>query len=286
MKLIPCISLFSLLLFMSRNDLMLNSTSHTKTTHSLQKDSLPPLPPPPAIKRGWAGMFQYKVQMKGGGNQPKPYSYYVNYNRVHTGYIELTREIRGTIHVNQPDKSNTQRWESWIPEGRKKSWNYVNDSLHEVTVITSDPCCLTPHDHFYTIRAGSAAEWKEGALHNYDLQIDHVTGTFILSMPLVVCDALFTERWFVNKEAKAKNNYLRNVNESGKTEFKTYQQFNDRDTLMGRFEQRQNEIILRRTGPLTYKNYLWHDVKKGELYITPFAKGTVEFEIRLKRVGN
>ncbi|XVJ67419.1 MAG: hypothetical protein HEQ40_15085 [Lacibacter sp.] len=286
MKLIPCISLFTLLVIMNRNDLILNSRSYTKTIDSLQKDSLPPLPPAPQIKQGWVGTFQYKVQMKGGGNQPKPYSYFVNYNRVHTGYLELTRDVKGAIRVNQPDKYNAQRWESWIPEGSKKSWNYVNDSLHEVTVITADLCCLTPHDHFRTTRAGSTTAWQQGVLHGYDLQIDYTTGSFILSMPLVTCDALFTERWYVNKDAKAKNKYLRNVNESGKQEFKTYQLFNSNDTLMGSFQKGQQEIVLRRTEPLTYKSYLWYDLKKGvDLYITPFVKGTVEFELRLKRVG-
>lgn len=286
MKLISYISASILIVFIYSSSLFFHADSTIIKTRVLQIDSLPPLPPPAQIKRGWLGTFQYKIQMKGGGNQPKPYSYFVNFNRVHTGYMELTREVKGAIRVNQPDKNNAQRWESWMPEGSKKSWNYVNDSLHEVTVITADPCCLTPHDHFRTTRTGSSTQWKQGLLHNYDLQIDHTTGSFILSMPLVSCDAQFTERWYVNKDAKAKNKYLRNVADSGKTEFKTYQCFNDNDTLMGRLERGQNEIIIRRTGPLTYKSFLWHDEKKGDLYITPFVKGTVEFELRLTRVGN
>jgi hypothetical protein len=256
-------------------------------TVTLQKDtlpSLPPLPPPPAIKRGWVGTFKYTVQMKGSGNQPKPYYYFVNFNQIHTGYIEFTHQAKVAIRVNQPDKYNAQRWESWTPIGRKKSFNYINDSLYEITVITADQCCLTPHDHYRISKAGSATEWKEGVSHGCDIQMDYTTGTYILSMPQIICEAQFNEIYKVNKDAKPKNNYLRNVNDSGKVNYKTSSLFNSMDTLMGTIQRGQKEIIIRRTAPITYKSYLWHDGKK-ELYITPFVKGTVVFEMHIKRLG-
>jgi hypothetical protein len=261
-----------------------------KTTQSQPPNdtlpSLPPLPAEPAIKRGWVGTFKYTVRMKGSGNQPKPYYYFVNFNQIHTGYIEFTHQAKVPIRVNQPDQYNAQRWESWTPIGRKKSYNYVNDSLFEITVITSDPCCLTPHDHYRIARAGSHKEWKEGVSHGCDLQMDYTTGTYILSMPRIICEAQFTEIYKVNKDAKPKNNHLRNVNESGKVNYKTSSLFNAMDTLMGTIKRGQTEIVIHRTAPITYKSYLWHDAQKGELYITPFVKGTVVFEMRIRRVGD
>jgi hypothetical protein len=284
MRLITYISSSILFFIINSSSFVFHPVSPTAGKQTLQKDSLPPLPPPPSIKRGWVGTFKYTVQMKGSGNQPKPYYYFVNFNQIHTGYIELTREIKGTLRVNQPDQYNKQRWESWIPEGRKKSLNYVNDSLYEITVITSDQCCLTPHDHYRTARAGSITEWKEGVLHGCDLQMDYTTGTYILSMPQIICEAAFTEIYKINKDAKPKNNYLRNVNDSGKVDYKTTSLFNSMDTIMGTIQRGQKEIVIRRTAPITYKSYLLHDGKK-ELYITPFVKGTVVFELSLKRVG-
>jgi hypothetical protein len=231
------------------------------------------------------GQFLYTVKLNGRGTQPKPYSYYVNYDRIHTGYVELTSEIKGAIRANSPDKDNAQRWESWIPQGSKKSWSYINDSLHQVTVITPDDCCLTPHDNFRTTKAGSSTALKEGITHGYEIQIDYNTGRYILSIPRVRCDAQQIEIWKVNKDARPKNNYLRNVNDTTNAEFKTYGYFNPHDTIMGSINRGQKEIIIRRTASISYSEYLYHGAK-GAVYITPASKGTVEFVLTLKRVGN
>ena len=249
-------------------------------------DSLPPLPAPPAIQRGWVGTFRYTYLLKGKGNQPKPYSYAVDFRRIHTGNIELTRQIKSAIRVNQPDKYNEQRWESWIPEGRKKCWNYVNDQLQEVTVITSDDCCLAPHDHSLTIKAGSTTAWHEGNLHNYNLQCDYTTGTYILSMPISQCEIPVRETWKLNRNAPSKTNYARNVDETRNATVQNYGYFNEMDTLMGRIARGQKEIVVKRAAAVTYRSYLWHDPSRGPVHITPFATGTVVFEMRLKRVGD
>ena len=91
MKLISYISASVLFVFMNSSSLFFHIDSTTTKPQFLQKDSLPPLPPLPKIKRGWVGSFRYKIKMKGSGNQPKPYSYFVNFDRMHTGYLELTR---------------------------------------------------------------------------------------------------------------------------------------------------------------------------------------------------
>jgi hypothetical protein len=282
MKLLSIISLFSFLLFLKKEE----SVGNNKTINQTFGDSLPLLPEESNVKRGWVGQFLYKVKLNGRGTQPKPYSYYVNYHRIHTGYIELSSEIKGAMRTNTPDRYNEKRWESWIPQGSKKSWNYINDSLHQVTVITSDQCCLTPHDNFRIIKAGSVSQLKQGITHGYDLQIDYNTGTYILSMPIVRCNAQQTEIWYVNKDAKPKNNYLRNVNETSTEEFKTYGYFNAHDTIMGYISRGQKEIVIRRTASIYYEEYLYHDAKGKAVNITPSTKGTVEFILTLKRVGN
>jgi hypothetical protein len=280
MKLFSFISIFSVLFFAGKEQIVV----HNKMIHHTFNDSFPVLPEPPTVKRGWVGQFLYTVKLNGRGTQPKPYSYYVKYDRIHTGYVELTSEIKGAIRANAPDKYNAQRWESWIPQGSKKSWNYINDSLHQVTVITSDDCCLTPHDNFRITKAGSRTALKEGITHNYEIQIDYSTGSYILSMPLVRCDAEQIEIWYVNKDAKPKNNYLRNVNDTSTGEFKINGYFNPHDTIMGSITRGQKEIVISRTAPISYSQYLYHGAK-GAVYITPVSKGTVEYTLTLKRIG-
>jgi hypothetical protein len=247
-------------------------------------DTLPPMPKAPEIKNGWLGTYTYTVKLKGSGNQPKPYSYYANFHRVHTGFVEFTREVRGAIRVNQPDKYNKDRWESWLSNGTKKSWNYINDTLKAVSVITSDACCRTPHDHLRVIRAGDAKNWKEGFTHNMDLQIDHMTGTYILSVPLATTDAQDHEQWKVRKDVVSKNNYLRDVDETRTMTFKTYQQLNEADTIMGTFQKGQKEIVINRNAPFIYEELLWHDDNGKAVFITPKSTGTIEFKLVLKRI--
>ena len=248
-------------------------------------DSLPPLPPPPPVKNGWIGTFSYVVKLEGSGNKPKPYSYYAKFNRIHTGYVVLDRQVKGAIRVNQPDKNNEQRWESWISNGKKKSWNFVQDSLHEVTVITSDACCRTPHDHYNVTMAGSLKEWKEGLTHNYDLQIDYQTGTFIFSMPLISVEAEYRDTWRIAKDVKAKNNYIRDVDEKGAKEYKTSGVINEMDTLMGSIARGQKEIHFQRKGVINYTDFLWMEPDGKKVFIEPGSNGTVHFSLTLKRIG-
>jgi hypothetical protein len=251
---------------------------------TITRDSLPPLPPVPEIKKGWIGTYTYTVRLRGSGNQPKPYSFYAHFHRVHTGFVELTREYRSAIRVNQPDKYNADRWESWIRTGSKKSWNYVNDTLKAVTVITSDACCRTPHDHINIIRAGDARNWQIGETHNYDLQIDHLTGTYILSVPVSTVKAEEHDVWKVNKDAKIKNNILRDVDEKKTKDFGTSGYVNAADTVMGTFKKGQKEIRINRVFPYSYSDFLWHEANSKPLYITPEAKGTIEFTLVLRKV--
>lgn len=275
------IGLIFVLLLIHRPSFQMAPESLPATT---MEDTLPPMPKPPTIKNGWLATYTYTVKVKGSGNQPKPYSYYVNFHQVHTGFVELIREYRGAIRVNQPDKYNKERWESWIPIGMKKSWNYINDTLKAVTVITSDVCCRTPHDHLRVIRAGDTNNWKEGLTHNMDLQIDYETGTFIISMPLAKTDAEDHETWKVRKDVVPKNNYLRDVDEKRTINFKVNQQLNKEDTLMGTFTKGQKDIRIQRTVPYYYDEFLWNDTNGKPVFITPRVTGTITFSLVVKRI--
>jgi hypothetical protein len=257
---------------------------HTPYASMPGRDSLPPMPAVPDIKKGWIGTYTYTVRLRGSGNQPKPYSFYAHFHRVHTGFVELTREYRGAIRVNQPDKYNADRWESWTRTGSKQSWNYINDTLKAVTVITSDACCRTPHDHIHIVRAGDANNWQIGETHNYDLQIDYLTETYILSVPLSTTKAEGHEVWKVNKDAKIKNDFLRNVDEKMTENFRTSGYVNAADTVMGTFKKGQKEIRIHRVFPYSYTDFLWHQANSEPLYITPAAKGTIEFSLVLRKV--
>lgn len=73
--------------------------------------------------KGWVGQYVYEIKFE-GRQSLKPWKfdhlYDIKINRVHTGFVELTSEVRGAIRTNQPDKNNGARWESWIPIGTKK----------------------------------------------------------------------------------------------------------------------------------------------------------------------
>lgn len=276
------ILVFSLLLFLAGPSGV--ATDRTGFRHP-PADSFPPLPPAPVVKRGWAGTFTYTVRLSGGGNRPRPYSLFASFNRLHRGYLELTREIKSPIRVNQPDKDNARRWESWIPVGRKTSWNFLNDSLSAVTVITSDPCCRTPHDHIRTAKAGSPREWQTGELHNYNLQIDYETGTYILSLPLVRFQTQVNETWRRSRLATDKSKVIRNKQETFQHDFSNAGYLNPMDTLMGRFSPGQEEIVIRRTASLEYTDFLWHDIQGRPVHISPSARGQVILELVLRRTG-
>jgi hypothetical protein len=277
-----------LLIFISFSFLQYNSSF--AIINKTQKDSLPAVPYQPSIKRGWVGQYVYELNFTGKGNKPAPFMYNVSINRLHTGFVELSNEIRGAIRVNQPDKNNATRWESWIAEGKKPSWNYVNDTVNQVTVITSDKCCRTPHNHQFTVTTGSKEILTKGETHYVDLQIDRQTGTWILSVPKTIFKADMWDKW--NVAGKKLNNYIREIEENTKGKDMKLQEVGDDlqglktwDTITGIIKPGQREIVIRRSIPLVYKHYLWHTDNGTEVFITPAVKGKMEFILTLKRVG-
>jgi len=257
------------------------------TSKANTHDSLPSIPYQPTMKNGWVGQYVFRVQFRGKGNRPAPHRYDVSFNHIHTSYAELSREIRYPIRVNQPDKNNNSRWESWIAEGKKKSWNYIADTIKEVTVITSDKCCRTPHNFIYYATAGSSAHLKLGDASSIDLQIDWQTGTWILSLPGFAVKTAVYEKWNVYDKKLQVNNYIRIKEENYEPEIGLeYEKFFPklRDTLQGFIKPGQKVLEIKRTFPVTYKSYLWDN--REEVYITPFSKGVIEFELILCRINN
>jgi len=287
---LKAISFLTAVLFIFFSFSFLHQKSSFAVINKTQKDSLPSLPYQPSVKRGWVGQYVYELNFRGKGNKPAPFMYNVSFNRLHTGFVELSNEIRGAIRVNQPDKNNTIRWESWIAAGKKPSWNYVNDTITEVTVITSDPCCRTPHNHYLTVSSGNKETLTKGETKSVDLQIDRQTETWILSVPKTVFKADLYEKW--NVLGKKLNNYVREKEENMNGEDLKLQQLYDLnglaewDTIQGTIKPGQREIIIRRSIPLEYKHYLWHATDGRKVFITPAVKGELQFRLLLQRVGD
>jgi hypothetical protein len=254
------------------------------------QDSLPVVPYQPQVKNGWVGQYVYRVRFRGKGNQPAPFRYEVSFNHVHTGFAELSREIRGPLKVNQPDRYNQERWESWIATAKGRGWSYLADTVKEVTVITSDNCCLTPHNFTFYAQAGSRQQLTESPVSSIDLQIDWQTGTWTLSLPNFQVKTQVYEKWNVFDKKLQKNNYIRVKEETREVEggiglMNTALAL--ADTLQGQIRPGQTEIVIRRKIPLTYKSYLWDDAKTGKpVHITPLATGFMDFALTLRRVKN
>jgi hypothetical protein len=166
----------------------------------------------------------------------------------------------------------------------------VKDTITEVTVITSDDCCRTPHNHYLTVTSGNKETLTKGETHYVDLQIDRQTETWILSVPKTVFKANLYEKW--NVLGKKLNNYVRESEENMNGEdLKLNELYDlkglaDWDTVQGTIKPGQREIMIRRSIPLEYKHYLWHANDGREVFITPVVKGELQFRLLLKRVGD
>lgn len=62
---------------------------------------------------------------------------WVRTDQTKSGYLEFSTEVKGAIRVNQPDKYNPQRYQSWIRSGTSYGWSKIND-----TVKRTDPIVL------------------------------------------------------------------------------------------------------------------------------------------------
>ena len=98
-------------------------------TENLPEIKMPDIPYKPSIKKGWVGQYVYQINFDDTStakNDPYKTYYSVKANGTYSGFIEFPTEVRGAIRVNQPDKNNTIRWESWIRSGTSYSYSNVD----------------------------------------------------------------------------------------------------------------------------------------------------------------
>jgi hypothetical protein len=270
---------YLLLCFASLAFTLNNAAAQEKTLPEMQ---LPTLEYKPTIKTGWVGQFVYQFTFddstSGGKGRDRAY-YHIIVNRINSGFVELSSEIRGAIRSNQPDKNNEQRYESWISSGTKYAWS-KHDETDTVIVPTArqgiDGIIGRLEKYF---RYTSGDNWIKGWIKNTDLQIDYTTGKYSFAVPLVTYD-LEGDETMVNiiykpekkdiSSKKAKRTFSATAN--------SYLSLADWNILEGSFKEGQQEIIIRERIPVKLEPS--HNDKK-----LPAKTGYIDFLLVLKKVG-
>ena len=266
---------------------MLLTLSSVAQTDTLPAMKMPEIPYQPSVKKGWVGQFVYEVHFDGksaGKSSGHDMWYSVKADCVYSGFVELSSEVRGAIRVNQPDKNNATRWESWIPMGSKKSWSNV-----DVTIRSLEPTGNMVNDAINgslekKFTYSSAGSWIQGWQNNTDLQIDHTTGKYTFAVPYVNYN-IKGQEMYVNttfKPAK-KDTTIREMNPSHDFRDLIYIQKVDWYIVEGDFKEGQTEIIIRRRIPLLLQQST--ATKTGAVVKLSAAKGYMDFYLIMKRVG-
>lgn len=257
-----------------------------------QADTLSPMEFPsvaytPKIKKGWVGQFVYEIHFDGesSGMFGKFKQYYkVKADCTHTGFIEFPTEVRGAIRVNQPDKNNTTRWESWIRSGTSFTF-----SKTDVTIQSDERSTKMPGDAITgsiekKATWSSNGEWAKGWLANTDLQIDHSTGKYTLAVPDLDYEQPGKEQYVTTTIGKPqKDTVVRDINKRHNYKDLYYIQLKTNwDLLEGDFKPGQNEIIIRRRLPLLLQQTVSQGGKEVKLSA---AKGYMDFYVVLKKIG-
>jgi len=248
--------------------------------------TFPSLPYTPKLKKGWVGQYVYEIKMDGksaGLTGVNETWYSVKANNQHSGFIEFPMEVRGAIRVNQPDKNNGTRWESWIRSGSSKSWSNV-----DVLIQTLQPMAGLAKDGITgklekTFRYGTGGTWADGWLDNTDLQIDHTEGKYSFAVPYVSYKAPGTEKQ-VNTVYKPLKVDSLSKEMSLTHDFRDliFVQFPEWNIVTGDFKEGQQEIIIRKRIPLLLQQTASRAGKDTKLSA---AKGYMDFYMVLKRIG-
>ena len=255
-------------------------------TESLPELRFPEIPYVPKTKKGWVGQFVYEVHFDGrsaGLSGVNETWYSVKARNIHSGYIEFPMEVRGAIRVNQPDKNNGTRWESWIRSGSSKSWSDV-----DVLIQTLQPMAGLAKDGITgklekTFRFSSNGTWAEGWIDNTDLQIDHTEGKFTLALPYVSYKVPGTEKQLITNYTPFKKDSL-TKDMSPLHDFRDliFVQNPDLQIIQGDFKAGQQEIIIRKRFPLLLQQSASRGGKEIKL---SSAKGYMDFYLVLKKIG-
>lgn len=256
-------------------------------TDSLAPLEFPTIPYTPKLKKGWAGQFVYTIHFDGesSGMFGKFKQYYkVKADCVHSGFIEFPTEVRGAIRVNQPDKNNGTRWESWIRSGTSFTYSNVDvviQSDERTTKMSSD--AITGNIQ-KTATWSSGGGWAKGWLANTDLQIDHTTGKYTLAVPELDYEQPGKEQYVTTTIGKPKKDtVVRDINSRHNYKDLYYIQLKTNwDLIEGDFKPAQKEIIIRRRLPILLQQTVSHGGKDVKLSAT---KGYIDFYVVLRRIG-
>jgi hypothetical protein len=255
-------------------------------TDTLPAMDFPSVPYTPKIKKGWVGQFVYEIHFDGesSGMMGKFKQFYkVKADCVHSGFIEFPMEVRGAIRVNQPDKNNGTRWESWIRSGTSFTFSNV-----DVTIQSAEQTASMVNDVITgTIEKkttfSSAGSWAKGWLANTDLQIDHTTGKYTLAVPNLEYEQPGTEQIITTTYKPAKKDSItRSINSRHDFKDLIYVQFPEWLMLEGDFNPGQKEIVIRRRIPVLLQQTA---AQKGKPVKLSAAKGFMDFYVVLKRIG-
>lgn len=253
---------------------------------TLPKMEFPAIPYSPKIKKGWVGQFVYEIHFDGesSGMFGKFKQFYkVMADCVHSGFIEFPTEVRGAIRVNQPDKNNGTRWESWIRSGTSftaSKADVVIQSAERTGALAND--VITGSFEKKTTFSSSDG-WAKGWLSNTDFQIDHTEGRFTFAVPYVEFEQSGTEQIITTTFHPAKKDTI-NRNLTLRRDFRdlTYIQPADWHIVEGIFKEGQQELIIRKRIPLLLQQTV---TQKGKSVKLSAAKGFMDYYMVLKKIG-
>ncbi|MBN8687248.1 MAG: hypothetical protein J0M10_09525 [Chitinophagales bacterium] len=248
----------------------------------LPEIKMPDIPYKPSIKKGWVGQFVYSLNFNdstGTGKGKNRVYYHVIVNRLNSGFVELSNEVRGAIRKNQPDKNNVQRYECWINSGTKNTWS-KHDEIDTVVLPTGllGRDGITGRLEKFN-RYTSDSNWVKGFLSNVDLQIDYETGKYSLAVPYVdyVVEGTETLVETVYSTGK-KTSKINKDNKRHELRNFSYLTVGEWMMLEGDFKNGQQELIIRQRIPVSLEQF--YNEKK-----LPVKKGFMEFYMVLKKVG-
>lgn len=253
---------------------------------SLPEMKMPDIPYKPSITKGWVGQYVYELKFNdstGVGKGINRKYCHVIINRINSGYIEFPTEVRGAIRVNQPDKYNKERYESWVRSGSSNCWN-----KHDETDTFIEPSArkgfdgITGRVEKYS-RYTSGTDWVKGWLSYTDLQIDHTTGKYSFAIPVVGYELEGEETIIrINYNPAKKEIESRKENKRHGLGLAYLQYGNgDWDMLEGTFTKGQKEIIFRERIPVTLHQFITEGVTTLK---SPAKKGFIDFYLVLRRV--
>jgi hypothetical protein len=256
-------------------------------SQTLPDIKMPDIEYKPSLTKGWVGQYVYEMHFEGKSSLKSakgevPY-YRIKSDRIHTGYVEFPTEVRGAIRSNQPDKNNTERYESWIRKGSSKSWSKISDSIKTIQFTGRMGDIVQTGTMETNYARNSNENWITGWMDGCDMQIDHTTGLYNFTLPgasfEIEEDIWGVETTFkpATKKPFQRKNKIRLSNANT-----TYLHFELPDEITGPFQKDQREIVIRKRIPVLLQQTTTQGTKDIKL---PPAKGFMDFYLVLKKLG-